>query len=607
MPRLPRTPPNLDTRDPAGWINPYAYIPLAPEPSERGAPTAHDTFTGNSGWIDVTFTARSPIHTSEASNEAVLSFLKLDGRHVLAGASLKGLIRTSFERLTGSCLRVIDLDRGFSRRVELGNRGNTIGDHAFLVTGFRGDGAVLRRLVSYRVPIRPPRTGSETQNRLNDLTSLCDGDRVTFELVAKSGAAGTKNIAVNVEPYEDGAANERSEDGRLKLTDCKEDSNKQHQRVYTIGKVIGTVGKEVVDEYNRSIQASMQEDERRRRAMGAGEILPCNVSANEPDRWGARRAHHPLRKDDVVWGNDLDPAKVEKISPSRIHRTALRHRVADAVPEGFEPCATVDELCWACRVFGMVQAEKANRDHDQSFAGHVRVGWGYGPPAGDTTEVDLPPLLSPKPSFGAFSLLNHEAKRAPTWDDEKVEIGGYRAYWHRPTVVSGKPAERLGKRVQTLDTNTTFRCKVTFDNLSDADLGMLMCAIDPRRLGPPFANATHKFGMGKSVGLGSLEATVSGVTIIDRTARYSSLTDDATVSLTDVDIEGCASVGAGALDKDAAHLRSLAAVMNFANRYQTTYPGFTDADDKGYEWYGTHRGEPLAHPEQTIDRSRQSS
>lgn len=599
MTRRPRPVPSSRIGQ-KGWVNPYAYIPLAAKPSERRPSIAHDTFTGHSGWIDVTFTTETPLHTSGgAAGDGTLGFLTLDGRYVLAGASLKGMLRTTFERLTGSCLRVVDLDRRFSSRVSVrdkAERTRYVGTHLFKVTELTSDGGA----------------------RLEPLTCDPMTDKVK---VSRTPLAGLRD-GDHVQRFQSQVVKDDQGDWRLKLSDKAEQVRKYHQFVYQDGDgTVVQIGKVVVDRYNASIQASIDEDRRRQKSLGLSESddLPCDRTINSREDipaspWGCRSPHHLLQVGDVVWANGSD---AKTISPSRIHRKPHAHGVRDAVPKDFRPCERTDQLCWACRVFGMVFAEKEHEGHDQVVAGHVRVGWGYGPEVSDElTILPLPPLLSPKPSFGSFSLLNVDAERAPTWDDNQVEIGGHRVYWHRNGVVTRQEGgdDRLAPTVQALDAETGFRCRIAFDNLADEDLGMLIAAIDPRRLGDPFTDAAHKFGMGRSVGLGSVRADINGITLVDRAVRYQGLDTDGTATLEpdSVEVEDMVTgarheIGLDERETVPSHLTALAAVMSLQNRFRTTYPGHGAGDDKGYEWYATHRDEPLATPAQTVGGGRQSA
>lgn len=71
-------------------------------------------------------------------------------------------------------------------------------------------------------------------------------------------------------------------------------------------------------------------------------------------------------------------------------------------------------------------------------------------------------------------------------------------------------------RARLLNANLTYYFDVRFDNLTYDELALLVYALSPAAGGAYF----HKFGMGKSIGLGSVQVDVAGLFLVDRPARY---------------------------------------------------------------------------------------
>jgi hypothetical protein len=69
-------------------------------------------------------------------------------------------------------------------------------------------------------------------------------------------------------------------------------------------------------------------------------------------------------------------------------------------------------------------------------------------------------------------------------------------------------------RVRPWPKGSTWTFGVRFDNLSDLELGMILYALKPND------GFVHKLGMGKPIGLGSVEITIDRVQTIDRQKRY---------------------------------------------------------------------------------------
>ncbi|WP_017614447.1 TIGR03986 family type III CRISPR-associated RAMP protein [Nocardiopsis salina] len=174
-----------------------------------------------------------------------------------------------------------------------------------------------------------------------------------------------------------------------------------------------------------------------------------------------------------------------------------------------------------------------------------------------STDADLPGgplrvrLLSPQRGCFANYLLQGpetefgERPDLVTWSHEgRVRLGGYKVYLHRHPEGLGSPVrydreaqEALGFEVPSagdgppretqrdvlpLRDGLAFRSRVTFTNLTDAELGALVRALvldnpadggDPRD--PEYA---HKIGMGKALGLGSVHLKPD-LHLVDRRAR----------------------------------------------------------------------------------------
>lgn len=140
------------------------------------------------------------------------------------------------------------------------------------------------------------------------------------------------------------------------------------------------------------------------------------------------------------------------------------------------------------------------------------------------------PLLSPKPT--SFQLYLEQSPDADMntlkhWDEE-AKIRGYKLYWHqgnnenqwqlntnKDKVIDGM------KPIEPLAANNRFKGRIRFSNLSDVELGALLAVFDLARQDK---NICYKLGMGKSIGLGSVDISAS-LHLIDEAARYGCMFD----------------------------------------------------------------------------------
>lgn len=137
--------------------------------------------------------------------------------------------------------------------------------------------------------------------------------------------------------------------------------------------------------------------------------------------------------------------------------------------------------------------------------------------------VKVPDVLSgPKPT--AFQVyLRQDARDLAHWDSKSATIAGRKMYWHRsPSAAAGalKPDVPEGvsdtqiTRITPLKAGLTFKARIRFENLTDAELGALYASVHLP------SGMAHKFGMGKNMGLGSVRVDVTDAVLVDVRARY---------------------------------------------------------------------------------------
>lgn len=117
------------------------------------------------------------------------------------------------------------------------------------------------------------------------------------------------------------------------------------------------------------------------------------------------------------------------------------------------------------------------------------------------------------------------------WDDVMANIRGFKQYWHRntPDEFSEEESWRLSKvqeggvyspPIIPIKRNINFKANIRFENLSDVELGALLFVLDL-----PTKNHHHKIGLGKPLGLGSVKINPELI-IFNRENRYKALLND---------------------------------------------------------------------------------
>lgn len=198
------------------------------------------------------------------------------------------------------------------------------------------------------------------------------------------------------------------------------------------------------------------------------------------------------------------------------------------------PCRNPESLCWSCRLFG--SADTVSRDKDdaarqRAYRGHVRFEDLVATHDFDPVTWHLAPLSSPRPGAGQFyldskdsrnKLSEQDTRPAATWgsdaDQPRRPIRGRKYYWRttdptggehpRGRFRAGHQSAALGKRVQLVPAGTVFTGKVRFDNLSAADYGSLLAALNPRLLAgvddPGWAETVTSVGGARPFGFGAV-------------------------------------------------------------------------------------------------------
>lgn len=191
-----------------------------------------------------------------------------------------------------------------------------------------------------------------------------------------------------------------------------------------------------------------------------------------------------------------------------------------------------NHITLAERVFGFVEEEKKGGGEARNglrLKGRVRFSPGRA--SGEVRELPitkLKELSSPKPPSPAlyFRVPKVENVYIPK---SELKPGphlpqGRKTYLHHSKAIEGNDepwinrGEFVSKRhvkIRPWAKDSAWKFEIRFDNLNDIELGMLLYALSPCE------TYRHKIGMGKPLGLGSIQLTVQKVRVVDRQTRYS--------------------------------------------------------------------------------------
>jgi len=244
-----------------------------------------------------------------------------------------------------------------------------------------------------------------------------------------------------------------------------------------------------------------------------------------------------------------------------------RRSDAYVLPEGFSPCGLGEspdshkpEACPACRIFGFL-ADRVLSTGNVSFeTAHV---------AGDykTAAIILEPFGAPAPRHRPFY-----GTKASNFQDPR----GRKFYYHR--IQGARMMSRkldFNKTVEALLPGAAFEFTVQYQNLSDADLSLLIYALaleDSMR---------HKLGMGKGVGLGSVHLTITGWQQLARKNRYLQF-GDGTTNFSGADLQNAVKAQIDAYHRHYARWKDSLAALQDILAWDELHP--RDARYPAREW-----------------------
>lgn len=195
-----------------------------------------------------------------------------------------------------------------------------------------------------------------------------------------------------------------------------------------------------------------------------------------------------------------------------------------------------DDLTPAEALLGVVDEDKAG-ETDTARALASRLRFSDALYAADKKpellrEYTLKIQSSPKPPCPSmyFHPRNQPGNYVPktSLSKQQHQPNGRKVYLHHPNELAAARGQGIGETWETRsgeNANQKLRCTplaagqdfffhIDFDNLSKAELTLLLAAITPSD------GFLHRLGLGKALGLGSVEVKIEGVFFISRSKRY---------------------------------------------------------------------------------------
>jgi len=232
-----------------------------------------------------------------------------------------------------------------------------------------------------------------------------------------------------------------------------------------------------------------------------------------PDHRAAKSGHSPVKRfltnrqgQAIIPGSSLKGmarSLVETIGPGCwwLFKGEHEHKL----PGEFRQCPRGNNLCVACRMFGLIKGSTL-------LLGHVGFEDAVCEQAVEHAPLYTIILGTPKPHHTAFYL------------DQEGKLAGRKFYYHHSTpptdkgkwLPDGAPRQKPAQNayIKPLGVGSVFAFSVHFDNLAADEMRLLLYAL---ALEPEMR---HKIGYAKPAGLGSVKINLTQLELIDYRRRY---------------------------------------------------------------------------------------
>lgn len=449
------------------FMNPYTFIPLPEGGAVRSDMSKQDepVFSGeikcsliSKTQIAVPDKVKNPNAPETEIRE--YDFFRVDSKAVIPGSGIRGVIRSVFETLTDSCMRLNDKDDDyFHTRVNKTDPG---------IIEYRNGEYILYKAERLR--------DKEDRGFEND-------NYFTGKPIDNIDALPGKNHASRI-------VNWRKK-GELNGVYLRVDQfgKKSHPSVFIKEKYIGVISEIYVERLRINAEKykgkyAEDYDNAIKKMKNDGGQLPVWY-------WQDRETGHYY------------------FAPSQYSRAVFVNKPRDIAENArIESCTSKDNICAACALFGFIG--------EDSRASRVRFTDAV---CGDESCFDkayvLPVLSGPRLSSFEF-YLDGKGKKAFGPDSAGVTLAGRKFYWHDPNAEItadddfAKDHPSMAVKTELVKAGSKFEFSVFFDKITDEQLKRLVFALN---LGENSENSgkCHKIGHGKPIGLGSVKIVADSV------------------------------------------------------------------------------------------------
>jgi len=615
--------------------NPYSFVPLltpltGKESSFKKSFVAHDKYHGLSGVIICRLKTLSPFFTSDTHSEdekgkhKKLDFFSFDKKGnqwrlpVISGATLRGVIRSVCEAVSNSTFTAISSEILDYRAL---NQASKLKCGRIVNLPTESEMGEIQLLRTAKLAFADiPTNATDTQE---------GWARIEDNVNQQGDIVGKIAIDCSLENPND----DQYKHGYFKLTGQNLIDTKKNERFfYEIGNQTVSLSLDEANKYNRLIKAQNEEAKRQNEAIKEQYNNEKAGYEADPDYLSTKdiceRQNAPLAIGHLVYFQQIGRTAIN-LGYVSIPRWQYEKAVHQELESQFHPAEDANSLCPTSRIFGFVRDKKISKKKDNegkaAYAGRVYFSDAKFDLIKGKVKYDdnlvLEILSSPKPTTREFYLTNKDnpsdvwilrpngqKQEHKGYNEDDMTLRGRKFYWHQ----EDKGQYRRKNNEETSQNSTLkmilakdneFVFTVRFENLEEHELGLLLWSLALEE------KMAHKIGMGKPLGLGSVEITIDSLQVIVRETRYqkffqddgkfqegittkSNWRDEYIVKFTEW-MKDHFGKDFGELENVKALQRILHYDKNSPNPVGSPcpihYPLRQNADDKNYEWFMVNR------------------
>lgn len=434
--------------------------------------------------------------------------LKDNGNFIIPASSLKGEIRNIVEVITNSCIKNVETDR-LEKRLKAGERPNVFGLIKRLPNEKTGEDGLIVEAVKVKI----------------------------HKDVLKGKLPGFYPIKVNKK------ISQHVDKGDKKFFKKGEKDPDAINDFYTFDKITQDGTEDAIlwvsaDIFGKIYEKILVKKDFVEKGKGRNFIFSLNeyidleyliAQRNERDKEEKDKKKKIDRKEIQV--NDpiifqLDGESAVYLAFSEIPRLRYKYSPYSLIPKEFQPCSSLDNLCFACRLFGTTgnSNEEKKSNEMTSYMGRVFIADAKCSEKKEKLSevITMKPLGEPHPSLARFYLTKG------SYDDANVSIRGRKFYWHHSDKIKAgenyksylksitmEKGEKYNSSLSFLKPNNIFEFEVEFKNLTEEELGVLIYSLELED------GMLHKFGKAKAFGFGSSKIEIKEL-LLKSQDRYKS-------------------------------------------------------------------------------------